>query len=349
MITNNECEGAEAETMLSGFSGKKDAYIKLPFRGIGLAAILGLALSGCSSEASSKVPLGPDGQRMLKVVTTFYPMYEFIRQVAGEYAEVSVLIPAGAEPHEWEPTGKDMIRIKQSDLLVYNGAGVERWVDKAMKSVNKDPSKVVEASRGLELMTGIAEEDEHDGHSGGSAGKEPDSELDPHVWLDPALARKEVYNIEAALERADPARKDIYKHNADAYADKLETLDQLFKSELLTVKRKEFVTQHAAFGYMAKHYGLTQVPIAGLSPEQEPSGARMSEVIQFVKSRQIHTIFFETLAAPKVAATIARETGAQTAVLNPIEGLTKADQKANLDYIEIMKQNLAALKAALNE
>jgi zinc transport system substrate-binding protein len=252
-----------------------------------------------------------------------------------------------------------MKQLQEADVFVYNGAGVEHWVDKALNSVKKDKITVVEASKGIELMEGTpeGEEDGHDhqeveqhGHKNDTKDpKEPEKIMDPHVWLDPVLAQKEVRSIEAALEQADPANKEVYKKNADAFIAKLLELDKEYKDGLNGVKRKEFVTQHAAFGYLAKRYGLTQVPISGLSPEEEPSAAKMEEIVKFAREHQVKTIFFETLAAPKVAETVAKEIGAKTSVLNPIEGLTDEDKKQNLDYISLMKQNLDALKTALNE
>lgn len=316
---------------------------------VAVTALTGVVLAGCGETQT--VATNVDGSKRLQVVASFYPMAEFSKQVAGEYADVVALVPAGVEPHDWEPKTKDMKRIKESDVFVYNGAGVEHWVDKALKSVSKDKTSVVEASQGIDLIEGIAEEeeDDHDHKNDGKEGDAHEKVMDPHVWLDPVLAQKEVQSIQAAMEQADPAHKDVYKKNAEAYIAKLQELDKAFKEGLTGVKRKEFVTQHAAFGYMAKRYGLTQVPIAGLSPEQEPSSAKMAEIVKFAKEHQVKTIFFETLVAPKVANTIAKEIGAKTAVLNPIEGLTDGDKKQNLDYLGIMKQNMNALKTALTE
>lgn len=301
-----------------------------------VALLAAAALTGCG--AADKTTTDQNGEKRLRVVTSFYPMYEFSKQVAGDRADVIALVPAGAEPHDWEPKASDMKRIKEADLFVYNGGVVEHWTDQALGSMKRE-GVAVEASAGMELMEGLPEEGEsHD-----------EKELDPHVWLDPVLAQQEVEAIRAGLEKADPAHKDVYKKNADAYIAKLKELDQSFQDALMTVKRKEFVTQHAAFAYLAKRYGLTQVPIAGLSPEEEPSAAKMADIVTFAKNHQVKTIFFETLVEPKVAQTIANEIGAKTAVLNPIEGLTDEERKQNLDYIGVMKNNLASLQTALNE
>lgn len=302
------------------------------------------AVSGNTNDESSG---------KIKVVTSFYPMYEFSKQVGGEHADVMALVPAGVEPHDWEPSAKDMANIKEADVFVYNGI-VEGWAEQSLESAPNDKRIVVEAIKGIELMEGedehehereehAAEEHEEEGH------EDEERELDPHIWLSPLLAQQEVRAIQQAFEKADPEHKEEYKKNADAFIEKLKTLDESYKSELQDVKRTEFVTQHAAFGYLAKEYGLIQVPIAGLSPEQEPSPEQMAEVVEFAKEHDVKTIFFETLVDPKIAQTIADEISAQTAVLNPIEGLTEEEMRDNDDYITVMERNLEGLKKALSE
>ncbi|ANY65461.1 zinc ABC transporter substrate-binding protein [Paenibacillus sp. BIHB 4019] len=327
-----------------------------------------------SSEPSVSPAAGETEAKKLQVVTTFYPMYEFSKQVGGEYADVTALIPAGTEPHDWEPSAKDMAVLKEADVFVYNGI-VEGWAEQALDSAANEKRIVVEASSSIELAEG-----EEDGHSHGEEahGAESDADadaehdhdhaaeheeaaheeehdhahehsLDPHVWLSPKLAQAEVAAIQEAFAKADPAHADNYKANADAYIAKLQELDEAYKTGLAGAKRSEFVTQHAAFGYLAREYGLTQVPISGLSPDQEPSPEQMAEIVKLAKEQQIKTIFFETLVDPKIASTIASEIGAKTAVLNPLEGLTEEEAADGLDYIGVMKNNLEALKLALNE
>jgi len=326
-----------------------------------------------SAQVEEPTPSAAPGKR-LAIVATFYPMVEFSKQVAGDLGDVTALVPTGVEPHDWEPSAKDMALIQGADVFVYNGI-VEEWAEQALSSAGNDKRVVVEASHGLELVEGEAhshdhghegEEAEHEGdehgHEGEEAGHEGEEHghegeeghdhehgLDPHVWLSPVLAQKQVAAIAAAFGQADPANKEQYQANADAFIHKLQELDQAYREGLATVKRKEFVTQHAAFGYLAKEYGLTQVPISGLSPEQEPSPAEMAEVVEFAKEHDVKTIFFETLVDPKIAETIANEVKAKTAVLNPLEGLTQEDLAKGIDYVAVMKQNLEALVAALNE
>ncbi|MDR6724314.1 zinc transport system substrate-binding protein [Paenibacillus amylolyticus] len=375
----------------------------------GLFFSLALVVAGCGQTKSASEPDPSTAstpaatERKLNVQVSFYPMYEFTKNVAGDLADVHTLVPAGMEPHDWEPTPQDMASIEKADVLVYNGAGMESWIDQVKDSLSNDKLIQVEASKGINLLEGgehdhgdaeaedhdhdhanegTAEEHDHDhdhaesatteehahDHGNEAATEEHDHDhadeateehshshshdhggLDPHVWLSPALAIQEVRNIEAGLTEAAPEYAEQFKQNADAYVAKLETLDTDFKAAVTDSKRKDFITQHAAFGYLAQEYGLQQVPIAGLSPEQEPSAAQMASVIDFAKEHQVKTIFFETLVSSKVSETIANEVGAKTAVLNPIEGLTEEEIAAGMDYISVMRQNLEALKLALNE
>lgn len=322
-------------------------------------AVNSTASNVANTSGAGEVTALPETSK-LNIKVSFYPIYEFTKNVAGDLAEVEALIPAGIEPHDWEPTAQDMAEISDADMLIYNGAGMEGWVDQVLESISGTSLITVEASKGLDIMEGTEEEEaDHDHEEGEHAHEEEEHAheghshdhggLDPHVWLNPVLAIQEVRNIEAALSAAAPDKAKDFKANADAYVAKLEQLDQAFKDGLKETKRKDFITQHAAFGYLAKQYGLTQVPIAGLSPEQEPSAANMSKIVEFAKEHEVKTIFFETLVSSSVADTIAKEIGAKAAVLNPIEGLTEEDRSHNLDYLGIMRQNLEALKSALNE
>ncbi|ETT30219.1 periplasmic solute-binding protein [Paenibacillus sp. FSL R7-269] len=342
------------------------------------------ATPAATAEASS-IPAADK----LNIKVSFYPMYEFTKSITGDLANVEVLVPPGVEPHDWEPTAKDMADISDADVLVYNGAGLEGWAQQVVDGADGGALITIEASKGLQITEGTEHEHEHSheeeaageadhdhdhhdestaegsghGHShNDSAAGEADHDhdhghdhdhdhggLDPHVWLDPVMAIREVKTIEAALSAAFPGNAAAFHANSDAYIAKLEKLDQDFRAGLQNTKRKDFITQHAAFGYLAQQYGLTQVPIAGLSPEQEPSAAQMAKIVEFAKANKVTTIFFETLVSSSVADTIAQEIGAKTAVLNPIEGLTEEDAARNLDYLGLMRQNLEALIQALNE
>jgi zinc transport system substrate-binding protein len=327
-------------TSRRGEEWKMKRYKK--YASLAIAFALSSAIVGCSnSEQNTAVK--QDKSKSLTVVTTFYPMYDFSKNIVGSNGKVDLLIPAGTEPHDWEPSPKDIAKIENADVFVYNSDSMETWVPKVLKSIDKKKVKVVEASKGIPLMKGVAEEEEGDKHS-----KESNDHLmDPHVWLDPVLAQKEVANIKQALVEIDKKHKTDYEINADTFTTKLKDLDNSFRTTLGQAKHKEFVTQHAAFGYLAKEYGLTQIPIAGLSPDQEPSPNRLAELQKLVKDKNIKIIYFEEVSSPKVAKTLADETGVKTVVLSPIEGITNEEQAKGVDYIEYMKRNLDVLKQSL--
>ncbi|MGG3470026.1 metal ABC transporter substrate-binding protein [Neobacillus pocheonensis] len=296
-----------------------------------------LMVSGCSNTASTKSEKTSEGSKKLQIVTTFYPMYYFAKKVAGDSASVDLLIPNGVEPHDWEPTAKDMAKIQDADVFIYNSQYFELWTEKVLKSINDSKLKVVEASSGIKLMDAL--------ESG--EGEEHTASKDPHVWLSPVLAQQEVNTIAKALEQADPKNKDQFQKNAEHLNAELADLGRLYKETIDKAKKKEFVTQHAAFGYLAKQYGLTQIPIAGLSPDVEPTLGKLAELTELTKNKNIKVIYFEEMTSSKVAETLAKEIGAKTEVLNPLEGLTKKEQEQGLDYIGVMKKNLDALKLSI--
>lgn len=288
-------------------------------------------LSGCAKEA---------GTTKLKVMASFYPMYDFAVKIGGDRAEVSDMVPAGTEPHDWEPAATDVKNLEQADLFIYSGADMEQWVDKVLATLGNKKLVTVEASNGLKLRAGHGEEGE-------SSDSDENTQYDPHVWLSPMNAKKQMENIKDAYVKADPAGRDYYEANYKKYADKFDALDKEYSDTLSSLPNKSIVVSHEAFGYLCDAYGLTQEGIEGLVPDSEPDPARMAQIIDFVKKNQVKVIFFEELASPKVAETIAKETGASTQVLNPLEGLSDEEIKNGADYFSVMESNLQQLKAAL--
>ncbi len=267
-------------------------------------------------------------------------MYDFAKKIGGDKVEVINLVPAGTEPHDWEPSTKDLIEMEKSDIFIYNGAGMEQWVDDVLESLDTEELTSVEASKGIKLLK---DQDAHE-HD-----HEHNSENDPHVWLDPQNAKYEMNKIKKALIKVDAENKDYYEANYKRYAKECDKLDTLYKEETSKLTKKELVVAHEAFGYLCHAYGLEQMGIEGLSADDEPDPKQMSEVIRFAKEHQVKTIFFEELVSPKVAKTIEKETGANAKMLNPLEGLSNKKIKAGEDYFSVMKQNLAAIKEALSE
>jgi len=286
-------------------------------------------------QAQSPAPAKPKPT----VVASFYPLYEFTRQVAGDLAEVTSLVPPGVEPHDWEPAPQDVARLEKARVFVYNGAGFEPWADKLLANLGGKGPVVVVATQGIDLLG--ADLPGH-GHERDAATRQ-----DPHAWLDPVLAQKQVESIRAALAQADPENAQRYAANAKAFSERLAAVGDHYERGLAQCARREIVVSHASFAYPAKRYRLTQVPVMGLSPDSEPSPAQLAQIVRFARRHKVTVIFFETLVSPKLAETLAREVGAQTLVLNPIEGLTKDDQAAGKGYIELMEDNLKNLRTAL--
>ncbi|MGM0238441.1 metal ABC transporter substrate-binding protein [Enterococcus sp. AZ103] len=307
-----------------------------------LLVIVSLVLTACGAQENSQ---NSDGSK-LKIIATFYPMYEFTKEVAGDKADVELLIPAGTEPHDFEPSAKDLAKISEADAFVYNSPELETWTDHLTDSVDTKKTTVIEASKGIDLMEGSEEEHDHEGEAADHE-EEHQHDLDPHVWLDPVLAIKEVENIQAELSKKDPDNKSAYEKNAAAYIEKLNQLNTKYQDAFQNASNKTFVTQHAAFGYLAKQYGLTQEAIAGISPDQEPSPSRLGELKDYVEEHNVSVIYFEENASSKVAETLSNETGVKLAVLNPLESLTNKQIKAGENYISVMEENLAALQETI--
>lgn len=267
----------------------------------------------------------------LSVTTSFYPLYFFSSQIGGDKADVQNITPAGSEPHDYEPTAKDMARIEHANLLVLNG-NVESWGDKIKNNLQGKATTVIVAGEGLFTKT-LTEEGE--------------TMRDPHVWLNPILAKKEVEKITKGYTTTDPLNKAYYEANEKQLTTKLDKLDAKYQAGLQNCQTRDIITSHEAFAYLAEQYGLNQVAIAGLSPDEEPSSKQLAEVADFAKQNNTHYIFFETLVSPKLAETIAQEIGAQTLVLDPIEGLSDDDIKQGKNYFTVMEDNLKNLQTAL--
>ena len=304
----------------------------------GLAGIAAVVLAAGAGIYYTTSHHGSKGNSDLKVVTSFYPVYEFTKQVVGDEGEVSYLIPAGSEAHDFQPSTKNVADIEKADTFVYLNENMETWVPKVEKSINTKNTKIIKASQGMVLLPGTEEEDHDHG------GEEHHHEYDPHVWLSPKRSQKLVETIRDGLIAQHPDKKAVFTTNAEKYLKKLKTLDKEYTEAFSQAKQKSFVTQHSAFAYLALDYGLTQVPISGVSAESDPSAKRIASLSKYVKEYDINYIYFEENASSSVAKTLANEVGVKTAVLNPIESLTKEQLKKGEDYVSVMTENLKNLR-----
>jgi zinc transport system substrate-binding protein len=260
-----------------------------------------------------------------KVVASFFPLYDFAKHVGGSKVNVTAMTPVGVEPHDWEPTIQQIQSLLSDDLFIYNGAGIDNWADKIETKLK------VNASEGLPLLT-----DNHRNH-------------DPHTWLDPVLAKRQVELIRNGLIKADSQNTDYYIQNAQSYIAQLDSLDAKIKSELSTCTKTDFIAFHSAFSYFSNRYGLHQHTILGEDPEGEIQPQTLEQMVNFAKQYDIHIIYSEDLIDPRNAQAIADEIpNGKVLVLSPIEGTKADDQQAGIGYLEKMQQNLENLKAGLD-
>lgn len=428
---------------------------------IKLLVVFGLVmvLASCGRKTTTE-----ESQEGLKVITTFFPVYEFTRQVVGSEGEVSLLVDGNIDPHDFEPSAQDIARIQEADVFVYHGDDMEAWVPSVLEAIDTSQVTVIEASEGLTLLAGAeddhahdhdhdheGEESEHDhdhdhddhhhdhDHSGlhlhgikdhyhsgdkvlleahGLADlefekiqwliKEADDqfvpiegetsetleltitktleiglqvvdsqgqvtgeitpvqlvvddheeeahhghthshEFDPHTWLDPVLAQQKVATITEKLSDAYPADKEQFEKNQAAYNSELKALDEEFATAFKEAENRLFITQHTAFAYLANRYDLEQRGISGVSTELEPTAKELADMETFVKENDVKVIFTEDQASEKIAKTVADSTGAELAVLSPLENVSQSDREAGETYVSIMRKNLEALKKVIN-
>ena len=326
------------------------------------AAATALALSACTSTASSGDSSSKDGK--LTVMASFYPLQYLAEKIGGEHVSVTSLTPEGAEPHDLELSPKMVDSLSSADAVVYL-AGFQSAVDEAIEQ--QAPKTVIDVSPASDLIeagtdTNHPAEDEeeatdeaqsgeteahdhdHEGHEHEGHEHHHDMSADPHFWLDPTRMAHAATLVGDKLAEADSAHADVYKANAKALAEELNTLSDTLVTKTSSCKVKTFVTAHTAFGYLADRTGLTQVGISGLDPESSPSPARLAEIAQIAKEQGVTTIFTEALIDPKVAQTLADDLGITTAVLDPIESQTDASK----DYAATMNSNIDALTKALD-
>jgi zinc transport system substrate-binding protein len=299
--------------------------------GAALLALTGvLALSGCSTDAAAD---SSDADGRLHVMASFYPLQFITQRIGGDDVRVSSLTRPGAEPHDLELTPRDVAHLQDTDLVVYL-SGFQPAVDDGIEAAGPPATFDAAPSADLDLTFTPIEEGAEKQNEAGST--------DPHFWLDPVRLSSVATALEATMARLRPDDAAAFASNLATLKAELATLDADYREGLSDCANPDLVTSHNAFGYLAQRYGLRQVPITGLTPEAEPQPRELAEVIDFVEANDVRTIYYETLVSPAVAETVARETGAAAAVLDPIEGLTA--QSAGTNYFEVMRANLATLR-----
>ncbi|GGM25734.1 adhesin [Paraliobacillus quinghaiensis] len=313
-------------------------------------------------------------QKQLQVYTTLYPLEYFANEIGGAYVDVISILPAGADPHTYEPTSKTMVDIATADAFIYNGANLETYAEKIQAALSEENVKMVEATEGIDLLNTIhaheeeavhvsteesndhdhedeghdeeehAEAEEHiedDGHNHG--------DVDPHVWLDPILAQELAENVKNTLVGLMPEQKETFETNYQDLILRLNDLDAEFHETIESYEQNKILVSHAGYGYWEKAYGLEQIAISGLSSSNEPSQKELERIIEAVRENNIEYLFFEQNITPKVATVIQNEAGIESLELHNLSVLTEQDIENGDDYFTLMERNLKAIETALSE
>lgn len=283
-------------------------------------------LTGCGTQPDTAQDNGK-----IKVVASFNAMKEFTQAVGKDKVDVITLIPDGTEPHDFQPTTKNLKELSHARLFVYNGLGMEPWAEKTLEAVANPNLIAVDASQGVQA---IANKDAHEAHKHGHD--------DPHCWLSLQSAQKEVQNIAAALSEADPDNASFYAQNAAAYNEQLQQLLTEYQGKFQSVPNKQFVTGHAAFAYLCRDFGLTQNSVESVFASGEPSPQQLAALATFCKQHGVKTIFAETMVSPKISETLAKEVGASVKTIHTIES-----SEGTATYIDRMRDNIEQIYQSL--
>lgn len=276
-------------------------------------------------------------EKKIKVVTTLYPLYDFVKEIGGNSVEVTLLIPPGVEPHSFEPKPRDMIMLNEADIFIYTGPLMETWAEDVIKGVSNKKLIIVNTSKDIHLIPAVSFDT-----------NEKVGVLDPHIWLGLNNVGIIINEITQGLIQADEKNSTFYKRNAIDYQKKITALVAEYSLGLGPCKKRTIVYGgHYTFGYLAREYNLTYLAAAGISSDAEPTVADLSRLVEIVKKEQIPYIFYQELSSSKVAETIAQETGAHMLLLNGVHTISKSDFERGVSYVEIMKSNLYNLKKGL--
>jgi zinc transport system substrate-binding protein len=293
-----------------------------------------LALSGLYVYSQQvNVPKPTAGP--IKVLATFYPVYDFTRNIGGDRIALSLLVPETVDVHGFEPTPESIQAVASANVLIFSGAGLEPWIPQIVAAADNPKLVLIDSSQGIPLLF-VPPRFQKENRT-----------VDPHIWLDPLLTKQQVLNILKGLVKADPSNQDYFTANAAQYASRLDTLNLQIANITSHAKTRYFVTFHEAFAYFAKRYNLTQIPIAGPF-EEEPTPSDIREVINAISAYKLCYIGYESLENPSISQSIASQTHATLVRMDPIEGLSQSDQTAGKTYVTMMQDDLTSFTLALD-
>ncbi len=312
------------------------------FTGVLVALLLLQVTTACEQKKQPET-----GVKKLRVITTLFPIYDFTRAIGGDRVDVTLLLPPGVEPHNFEPKPDDVARISTADLFVYTNRYMEPWAADILKGAENGKLLVVDAGAGVALLPASQGEGHDDGKEG-EKGHRHETAFDPHIWLSIPNAEQMVDNITAGLTQKDPANSTWYRENAADYKRRLAELDARFTERLSRCQTRIFLHGgHSAFDYLANRYGLTYLSAYAVSASAEPTPRRMIELVDRIRANNLHAIFYEELISPTVAETIARETGATLLKLHGIHNVSRDDMMHGVTYLSLMDKNLDNLSRGL--
>lgn len=314
-----------------------------------------LLVTACGQNKSASTTDANGSTEKLEIMTTLYPLADFTKKIGGTHVEVDSILPPGANAHTFEPTPKTMIKLADSDLFIYMGAGLEGFADSAAKTLKDGEVELVEASEGVTFEVFQSNHDhDHNDHDEEESQQSEEQhndhgDVDPHVWLDPILAIDLADHIKSKLIQAKPEAKEDFEKNFQELKQRLEKLDQSYQHMVKQVERKEILVSHAAYGYWEHRYGLEQISVSGLSPTNEPTQNQIKEIIEETREHEIKYILFEQNVSTKPAKTIKKQLDLEILYLHNLSVLTEENVKNKEDYFSLMEHNLSTLQKALSQ
>lgn len=262
-----------------------------------------------------------DDLEKVQVVASIDPINEFAKIIGGEEIGTTTMVKSGVEPHDYEPTSKDLSNLNDSQLFLYNGLGMEDWADKIIDSINDTDIVIVNTSDNVNVINN-SDNDEH-------------GKTDPHIWLSLEECKTQALNIKNSLQEIDGENSKCYEENYNAFILEVDTLYEEYKEKFDTLENKNFVTSHAAFGYLCRDFGLTQVSIEDLFGESEVTPSTLADLVDFCKNNNVKTVFMPEVASEKLSETLAKEVSAKVVEIYSLETMPEG-----LSYIDAMRKNL---------
>lgn len=299
-----------------------------------LLGLIGSMIIGCGESNDKNAVKNEETKPSITV--SIFPLKEFAEEIAGDKVDINCLVPNNMEPHDYEPKTKDFEKLINSDAFIYNGLGLEEWVEKVNEVIKNEDVLIVDSSKNVDSIT--IEDENHEEEHNHDNEEEHDHEhgaIDPHSWLSLKEAQVQSEAIKDTLIEIDPENKAYYEQNYNEFKQKLDDLYNKYNEKFQTLQNKNFITGHAAFGYLCREFGLEQKSVENVFGEGEPTPKQLENLVNFCKENNITTIFSESLASPKVSETLAAEVGAKVIPIYTLES-----QEDNKSYLEAMEYNL---------